>query len=474
MRLTGDRLRLSRDGRPSNPWRLVALSVLITMGVLLLWLYETGRVQPLFLPTYTPTRTALSYAEEGTTYFSAGDLRGAIEAYQNAVQVDPGDARLWAELARIQAYSSALLTTADQRRARLAEARESADRAIDANPEDSFAHAIRTLAYDWSASGEQSIEGQSRREEFLNAAQTAAARALQLDPGNGLALAFYAEVLVDQQKFAQAIDVATLAVAQADDQDPFSMDIHRVYATVLESDAQYRLAIEEYLRAAEIAPNFTYLYLLIGANYRQLRDIDHALEYFERAVRINEQIHVEDPTPYLAIGKTYLQQGEFFIAAINIEHALAIDSQNPDIYGRLGIVFFKARNYESAVVALQCAVDGCSQEVSRMLLCQYVYDCDSAADQGQEYGVEVSGLSLGDDSLEYYYTYGSVLVYFRDTAEFPNACTDAERVFQQLLATYPEDSTVYGTVSGIVSENRSLCAGGGLPTTQTPGPTPNP
>jgi tetratricopeptide (TPR) repeat protein len=470
MRLTGDRLRLSRDGRPSNPWRLVALSVLITMGVLLLWLYETGRVQPLFLPTYTPTRTALSYAEEGTTYFSAGDLRGAIEAYQNAVQVDPGDARLWAELARIQAYSSALLTTADQRRARLAEARESADRAIEANPEDSFAHAIRTLAYDWSASGEQSIEGQSRREEFLNAAQTAAARALQLDPGNGLALAFYAEVLVDQQKFAQAIDVATLAVAQADDQDPFSMDIHRVYATVLESDAQYRLAIEEYLRAAEIAPNFTYLYLLIGANYRQLRDIDHALEYFERAVRINEQMHVEDPTPYLAIGKTYLQQGEFFIAAINIEHALAIDSQNPDIYGRLGIVFFKARNYESAVVALQCAVDGCSQEVSRMLLCQYVYDCDSATDQGQEYGVEVSGLSLGDDSLEYYYTYGSVLVYFRDTAEFPNACTDAERVFQQLLATYPEDPTV----SGIVSENRLLCAGGGTPVSSIPSPTATP
>jgi tetratricopeptide (TPR) repeat protein len=474
MRLTGDRLRLSRDGRPSNPWRLVALGVLITMGVLLIWLHETGRVQPLFLPTYTPTRTALSYAEEGKTYFSAGDLRGAIEAYQNAVQIDPGDARLWAELARIQTYSSALLTTADQRRERLTEARAAADRAIEIDPEDSFAHAIRTLVYDWSASAEESIEGQSQREEFLNTAQTAAARALQLDPGNGLALAFYAEVQLDQQVFDQAILLATQAVAQADDQDPFSMDIHRVYATVLESDAQYRLAIEEYLRAAEIAPNFTYLYLLIGANYRQLRDIERALEYFERAARINEQIRVLDPTPYLAIGKTYSQQGEFFIAAINIEHALAIDPQNPDIYGRLGIVFFKARNYESAVVALQCAVDGCSAEVSQTLLCQYVFECGTGTDQGQQYGVEVTGLNLGDASLEYYYTYGSVLVYFRDTAEFPNACTDAERVFQQLLATYTEDSTVYGTVSGIVSENRLLCAGGGLPTTQTPGPTPNP
>jgi tetratricopeptide (TPR) repeat protein len=470
MRLTGDRLRLSRDERSSNPWRLVTLIVLIAAGVLLIWLKETGRVQPLFLPTYTPTRTALSYAEEGATYFSAGDLAGAIGAYQNAVQIAPDDSRLWAELARIQTYSSALLTTAEERRGRLAEARDSADRAVEANPEDGFAQAIRTLVYDWSASAEESIQGQSQREEFLNIAQTAAARALQLDPGNGLALAFHAEVLVDQQKFAQAVDVATQAVAQADDQDPFSMDIYRVYATVLENNGQYRLAIEEYLRAAEIAPNFTYLYLLIGANYRQLQDIDQALEYFERAVRINEQIHVEDPTPYLAIGKTYLQQGEFFVAAINIEHALAIDPQNPDIYGRLGIVFFKARNYESAVVALQCAVDGCSQEVSQTLLCQYVYSCDTEPDQGLQHAVEVSGLTLGDDSLEYYYTYGSVLTYFRDTAEFPNACADSERVFQQLMATYGDDPVV----SGIATESRALCTAGDLTSTPAPSLTPNP
>jgi hypothetical protein len=61
-------------------------------------------------------------------------------------------------------------------------------------------------------------------------------------------------------------------------------------------------------------------------------------------------------------------------------------------------------------------------------------------------------------------------VYFRDTAEFPNACTDAERVFQQLLATYPEDDTV----SVIVSDNRSLCAGGGTQAAPSPSPTATP
>jgi tetratricopeptide (TPR) repeat protein len=200
--------------------------------------------------------------------------------------------------------------------------------------------------------------------------------------------------------------------------------------------------------------------------------IDQALQYFDRAARINEQLRIEDPTPYLAIGRTYLQQGEFFIAAINIERALAISPANPDIYGRLGTVFFRARNYESAVVALQCAVDGCEPEESAQLLCQYVYDCDPETEEGLARGRQVAGLQLGDDSLEYYYTYGSVLVYFRDTAEYPNACADADRVFQQLLVAYGDDAVV----AGIAAESRALCRGEvATPEgTETPVPTVTP
>ncbi|MEW6567356.1 MAG: tetratricopeptide repeat protein [Chloroflexota bacterium] len=466
MRLTGDRLRLSRDGPRLSPIRLLFYLVPIAGGLLVLWLLKIDRIQPLFTPPPTPTRTSLSYAEAGTAYFSAGDLGAAIQAYQAGVRAYPNDARLMAELARVQTYSSALQTTAEKRRELLGEARQAVDRAVELAPDDAFSQAIRALVYDWSASSEASIRGPKQREEFLTVAQTSATRALQLEPGNPLALAFAAEVLNDQQSFAQAIDLASQAVSGADPQDPYSMDIHRVYGTVLESNGQYRLAIEEYSAAAAIAPNFTFLYLLIGANYRQLRDIDTALEYFDRAARINEQLSIEDPTPYLAIGRTYLQQGEFFIAARNIERALAIDDENPDIYGRLGIVFFRARNYESAVVVLECAVDGCSQEVSRRVLCEFVYGCDPESADAQQYGVDVTGLELGDDTLEYYYTYGSVLTYFRNTADRPTACQDAERIFSLLLAAYGDDPVV----TGIASESRALCAAG--PATAVPTATP--
>ena len=82
---------------------------------------------------------------------------------------------------------------------------------------------------------------------------------------NALALAFYAEVLLDQQKWDQAKQYATQAVELA----PDSMDAHRVLGTVLEAWGYYRDAIDEYIKASEITPNLTFLYLRIGLGYRQ-------------------------------------------------------------------------------------------------------------------------------------------------------------------------------------------------------------
>jgi len=471
MQLTGRRLRLSRDTGP-NPWRLLLWMVLITAGLVVYLFTQTGRIQPLFLPAPTPTRLGSSYADEGRTQFQAGNLKAAIAAYQEAVRVEPGNARLWGEMARIQTYSSALLTNAGARRVRLSEARDSIDQAVLVAPDDGFVQAIRALVYDWSAAAEDLNNPENLRDDYLAEAKSSAVRALSISPGDPLALAFHAEVLLDEQSFEQARSLSSLAVdalAQAGPDYPYAMDVHRVGGTVLEGWGYYGDAILEYLEALDSAPNFTFLYLAIGVNYRQVRDIDKALEYFAAAARINEQLGIEDPTPYLAIGRTYLQQGEFFIASRNMERALAISPETADIYGRLGVVFFKARNYESAVRVLACAVDGCTLEESRSILCEFVYFCDPQDEEAQQYGAEVPALELRDDTLEYYYTYGAVLAYFRDTAEVPEACTRAERVFQALMALYADDEFV----PGIVSESRLLCAGQSAET-PTPSPTPEP
>jgi len=547
MRLTGDRLPLVREQNRSNPWRMLFYLVLIAGGLSLAHLLQVGKVQPLFLPTPTPTRMPASYAEEAAAHFSAGNLKGAINAYQQAVAIDPGDAQLWAELARTQTYSSDLLTTQAFRSERLADARESIEAAVAADEDNARAHAIRALVYDWSAAAEvadpigigdqvrviaaleeggrvvaQRIELQSglpeddvvengedivifsgeveiiqpgewlisgrtvilndqtdvrdenRREDFLAEADIAATRAVQLAPGDPFALAFRAEVLVDQQSFAQALDLAQDAASNAGLLPaPDQLDVFRVYGTVLESNGRYLSAIEAYQRAVEINPNLTFLYLRIGANFRRLRDVDSALAAFDKAAKINQQLGFEDPTPYLAIGRTYVQEGQFFIAAVNIRSALLIDQTNPEIYARLGSVYFQARNYESAIPIFHCALDGCGVEENREILCNLeIYRCVGVGASNEDIGWDVVGLELDSSTLEYYYTYGSVLAAFAGTEEFPNACVDAERVFTDLMAEFGSDPIVIA----IVDEGRTICANPGSPEiipTPTAAPTEN-
>src|SRR4030065_1598161 len=118
-----------------------------------------------------------------------------------------------------------------------------------------------------------------------------------MGPENALALAFYAEVLLDQQRLDQALQYSEQAVTLA----PDLMDTHRVYATVLESYGNYRDAIAEYQQASEINPNMTFLYLRIGLVYRHLQPYAQALDYFERDAQENEQLGLDPQLPHMPI-----------------------------------------------------------------------------------------------------------------------------------------------------------------------------
>lgn len=453
MQLRGDRMPFGGGESRSRPWRVAVLLALIGGGILLTRLVEAGRVEPLFLPTATPTRTAFSYQEEGEAQFSAGKLEKAIDAYQQATRLEPEDARLWAKLARIQTYFSAQMPTKQERNNRLEQAKASADRAVAVDEDNDLAWAVRALVYDWLAGAE---EATATREEYFTIAETSAKRALFLEPDNALALAYEAEVLVDQQRYAEGLDKIEEALAR----DPNSLDVQRVYGTVLESNGDYEGAIEAYTRAANLAPNLTFLYLRIGANYRRLAGneaslaerqllMEQALDSFNRAARINEQLEIQDPVPYLAIGRTYLQDGQFFIAARNLERAVLIDPSNPELLGFLGVIYFKARNYENAEATLRCAVSGCDDRDHAKLLCETLAILDCADEEPVLQAAGVNGLELESTSLEYYYTYGSMLASKKE-------CEGAEAVFRQLELVYGTDPVV----AAIVLEGRVICADG--------------
>jgi tetratricopeptide (TPR) repeat protein len=181
----------------SNPYVIALLIAMIIYLLLINRDQSLGRITPLFMATPTATRTVDSFVEEAEVHFVAGDLAKALEAFQNAAVVNPNNVDLWVELARIQVYSSSLLISSEDKYNRLNEALESATRALEIDSDNSTAHAVKAFALDWLASsalmGDQS-------EQLLTQAEQEAVAALQLDGNDTLALAYYAEILIDQMK----------------------------------------------------------------------------------------------------------------------------------------------------------------------------------------------------------------------------------------------------------------------------------
>jgi tetratricopeptide (TPR) repeat protein len=428
----------------SNPYRILLWSGLILGAVWLLLSLNRGQVQSPFNPTPTPTRSPQSYILAAQAYFAAGKLddpasnQDAIGAYQQALEVDPNNAQAWAELARIQTYSSSTLSTDQERLNRLQEALASVEKGVELAPDDSTVSAIQAFVLDWNASS--NLISADERESYLAQAETAANRAYLLNPENAMALAYYAEVLLDQQKWDQAKQYASQAVELA----PDSMDAHRVLGTVLEAWGYYRDAIDEFIKASNITPNLTFLYLRIGLGYRQLQVYNTALEYFQQAATINQTLDIKDPLPYIAIAKTYAQQGEFFIAARNAEKALRFDPANADTYGQLGMIYVQARNYESALPALRCAVDGCTakeNETANLFVNEGALTESTA----------VQPLPLTNLNVAYYYVrYGSVLAYL-STAD-NGYCSHSLELMTQLRLTYNDPLLMQN-----VEDNEATC-----------------
>ncbi len=413
------------------------LLVLIVALVGVLRSYARGDIEPLFMPTMTPTRTTNSFVVEANTHFLAGNLDKAIAAYQKAIELDPTDVTILVKLAQVQAYSSNLLTTDQERRTRLSEALDTINMAKEIAPTDSTVLAVRAFVLDWNSNstlvGDQS-------EALLNEAEAEATMALQYDATNTLALAYYAEILIDQYRWVQAQQY----IQQAMERDPSLMDVHRIQAYTYEILGEYNLAIQQYKEAIKINPNLTFLYISVGKIYRHLELYDQALEYFDQAANLNEQLGIKDPIPYMAIANTYIRLGEPMVASRNAFKALTYNPYSPDVYGQVGLIYHRSRNFEGAIPALKCAVEGCTPEET----CE-IRDCDPTTDPA----IAIEGMPLSDNTVVYYYTYGSVLSGLHRPGD--DKCEQAMQVFARIREAYSDDPTIMG----IVFAGEEICVG---------------
>jgi tetratricopeptide (TPR) repeat protein len=248
--------------------------------------------------------------------------------------------------------------------------------------------------------------------EFIEA-ESDIGRALELDPNNALAHAYYVEILVDSfydgvnsfDVIEKAISESQVAIALA----PNALETHRARGYILEATGNYEEAIREYEAAIGINPNISDLYLSIGRNYRTLGIYDDAITAFTRANALNP----EDPTPDLFMSRTYATRGEYGKAMQYAESAVTDNPADTNLRGNLGVMYYRNSYWPDAVKELAYVVKGGTTEE----------------------GIQMESMTLVPDSpriAEYYFTYALTLSRLEQ-------CGEALQIAQLIISRIPAD-----------------------------------
>ena len=295
------------------------------------------------------------------------------------------------------------------------------------NPDNSMAHAVRAWAFDFLG-------------EYLEA-EASIKRALELDPNNALAYAYYVEILVDSylngsgsfEGVERAIEQSKVAIALA----PDALETRRARGYILEATGNYEEAIREYQAAVTINANIADLHLALGRNYRILGIYDQAVEEFTRANALNPK----DPTPDLLTSRTYATIGEYAKAMQYAEAAVSDNPTDANLRGNLGVMYYRNLYWAESIVELGYVANGGVTEA----------------------GDVIEAVNLVPDSriAEYYFTYGLALARM-------NKCSEALPVAQMILARVPADELAVDNANEIINR----CQLNLVLTPETPEPSP--
>ena len=389
MYLKGNKWSVTRRRRRPNWFRIILLSLLI-LGFAAFNRLVVSNIQPVGVPTATPTRPPESYVTEAQQLFKEGKLLQSIQAYQQAIAARPEDSNSYVEMAKVQVWNG-----------QYKDAQESAENAILLSPNNSMAHAVRAWALDFQG-------------DYLNA-ESGVKDALQLDDKNGMAHAYNVEILVDSylsgsgafDSVQTAIEESQVALSLA----PDSVEAHRARGYILEATGNYEEAIREYQAAAAINDNIPILHLSLGINYSQMEIYDQAIEEFTRANALNPG----DPNPDLYISRTYAKIGEYAKAVQYAETAVKDNPTDTNLRGNLGVMYYHNLLWRDAVRELGLVING------------------GTAPEGEP--IEAVALTPGSARLaEYYFTYDLALARI-------NQCGEALKVAQTISDRVPDDET---------------------------------
>jgi len=333
MYLRGSKWSL-RQRRPRVNWFLIIIVIALIGIVTYVDRFILPTAQSPFLPTMTPTREAESYVADAEALFNQGKLLQSIDAYREAVRIQPEDPSTYIALARVQIFAG-----------KYDDALVNAENSLLLNNNNSMAYAIRGWALTYKLS-------------YTDADDTLK-KALQLDPANGQAHAYEAflygkmyenDAGPNPNPIETAIAESNAAISLA----PDALEAHWARAYILYQTGNLEDARDQYLDAIAINGKIAAIHLELGKTYRLLNVIDQAIQEYTLANTLNPS----DYWPELYSSRADLVIGENSKALQWARQALQDDPANPDLHGNLGYMLFKNDQYPAAIDELELAING--------------------------------------------------------------------------------------------------------------------
>ncbi len=399
MYLSSKRLKMNKQKRRGNPFRIALLVILIAVGIYVNQVVIAD-VPPLFLPTPTPTRAPESYIADAEQLANEGKLSQAVVAYEQAILTDPMNTGNYISNSRLLIYLG-----------RYEEALDQASNALLINENNAMAYALRGWA--------QGLTG-----DYLNGIASLK-RAIELDPNNHIPYAYLAEVYGMQYETNPAIigviDEAIYYSQKARDLNPSSLETHRARGYILELTGNYGEAVQQYAAAIEYNKYISDLFIRLGRvyYYPDVGDYPLAVEAFTQADLLNPS----DPLPDIYLARVYQTQGSYATAIQYAQKAIVDDPTRTSLYGTLGVLFYRNFEYPKAIENLRLVVQGGTTEA----------------------GVEVEPLPLDYGTVsQYFQIYGLSLARDGD-------CSEALQISEALLKNVGGDEITVFNAGEIVN-----------------------
>jgi tetratricopeptide (TPR) repeat protein len=294
--------------------------------------------------TVNPT-TAGAFFDRGITFAMRGDFTTAIEAFTEAISLDPSYMVAYVQRAKALIASVLNISSIEDNfesfstRSYIGQYVPEVNKVVFDKAISDLTQALKldpnsTLAYRWRG------VAYSEKEDYDHAIADHT-QAIKLDPNFAKAYNRRGGAYREKKDYDRAIADCTQAIKL--DPNYSSAYINRGLAYANKKD--YDRAITDFTQAIKLDPNWAAAYGFRGATYAMKGDYDRAITDFTQAIKLDPN----DAAAYGFRSATYVMKGDYDRAITDCTQAIKLDPNDAAAYGFRGLMYSEKKDYDRAI-----------------------------------------------------------------------------------------------------------------------------